>query len=97
MENNSTVNVKVLFVGQYKKGEKSMVKFAIENSNPTVNSKGFLVIDQWFDNNKPFKNITEDYIDVVLEGVVEYRNTYGANAVLALVELYDEKGNNLLA
>lgn len=93
---NDLVNVKVLFVGQYKDGKKSMVKFALE-STETKNAKGFLVIDQWFDNNKPFKNISSDYIDVVLQGVVEYKQTFGANAVLNLVELYDESGNNLLA
>lgn len=93
---NDLVNVKVLFVGQYKDGKKSMVKFALE-STETKNAKGFLVIDQWFENNKPFKNISSDYIDVVLQGVVEYKQTYGANAVLNLVELYDESGNNLLA
>lgn len=93
---NDLVNVKVLFVGQYKEGKKSMVKFALE-STETKNAKGFLVIDQWFENNKPFKNISSDYIDVVLQGVLEYKQTYGANAVLSLVELYDEAGNSLLA
>lgn len=93
MEN---VNVRVLFVGQYKEGKKSMVKFAIP-SDETKNARGLLIIDQWFENNKPFKNITIDYVDVELEGVVEYKQTYGANAVLNLVELYDENGNNLLA
>lgn len=93
MEN---VNVRVLFVGQYKDGKKSMVKFAIP-SDETKNARGLLIIDQWFENNKPFKNITIDYVDVDLEGVVEYKQTYGANAVLSLVELYDENGNNLLA
>ena len=90
------VNVKVLFVGQFKEGKKSMIKFAIE-SNETKNSKGFLVIDQWFDNNRPFKNISTELIDVVLLGVVDYKQTYGANATLSLLELYDENGNNLLA
>lgn len=90
------VNVKVLFVGQFKEGKKSMIKFAIE-SNETKNSKGYLVIDQWFDNNKPFKNISTELIDVVLLGVVDYKQTYGANATLSLLELYDENGNNLLA
>ena len=93
---NDLVNVKVLFVGQYKEGKKSMVKFAI-NSDETKNAKGFLVLDQWFENNKPFKNITSDYIDVELEALLGYKQTYGANAVLSLIELYDEKGNNLLA
>lgn len=95
MENN-LVNVKVLFVGQYKEGKKSMVKFALE-STETKNSKGLLVIDQWFDTNVPFKKISSEYIDVILQGCVEYKQTFGANAVLNLVELYDEKGNNLLA
>lgn len=93
MEN---VNVKVLFVAQYKEGKSSMIKFAIP-SDETKNARGLLVIDQWFDDNKPFKNITSDYIEVELEGLVEYRQTYGANAKLHLVELYDENGNNLLA
>lgn len=97
MENNDTVNVRILFIAQYKEGKKSMVKFALESIGTTKNSRGFLVIDQWFDNNKPFKNITEEYIGVILEGIVEYKQTYGANAVLSLVELFDEKGNNLLA
>lgn len=92
---NDLVNVKVLFVGQYKEGKKSMVKFALE-STETKNAKGFLVIDQWFDTNVPFKKISSEYIDVILQGHVEYKQTFGANAVLNLVELYDEKGNNLL-
>lgn len=32
-----------------------------------------------------------------MQGVVDYKQTYGANAVLSLIELYDENGNNLLA
>lgn len=96
MENKENVSVRVLFVGQYKDGKKSMIKFAIP-SNETKNARGLLIIDQWFDNNKAFKNITEDYIDVELEALIEYKATYGANAVLTLVELYDENGNNLLA
>ena len=90
------VNVKVLFVAQYKDGKKSSVKFAIEN-NSTKNQRGFLIIDQWFDNNIPFVNITDDLIDVVLQGKIAYRKTYGENAKMKLVELYDEAGNNLLA
>lgn len=96
MERNDLVNVRVLFVGQYKEGKKSMVKFALD-SEDTKNSKGFLVIDQWFDNNKPFKNISSDLIGVEMQGVVDYKQTYGANAVLSLIELYDENGDNLLA
>lgn len=96
MENKETVNVRILFVGQYKEGKKSNIKFALP-SNETKNARGLLIIDQWFENAKPFKNITEDYIDVEMEGLVEYKSTYGANAVLTLVELYDENGNNLLA
>lgn len=96
MERNDLVNVRILFVGQYKEGKNSMVKFALD-SEDTKNSKGFLVIDQWFDNNKPFKNISSDLIGVEMQGVVDYKKTYGANAVLSLIELYDENGNNLLA
>ena len=61
-----------------------MVKFALD-SEDTKNSKGFLVIDQWFENNKPFKNISSDLIGVEMQGVVDYKQTYGANAVLSLI------------
>lgn len=96
MDRLEDVNVKVLFVGRYKDGKKSMVKFALD-SNETKNARGMLVIDQWFENDKPFKNIGAELIDVVLDGKVTYKQTYGANATLQLVELYDEAGNNLLA
>lgn len=96
MENMENVSVRILFVGQYKDGKKSMIKFAIP-SNETKNARGLLIIDQWFDSNVPFKNITSDYIDVELDGVVAYKQTYGANATLVLTELSDENGNNLLA
>lgn len=93
---NERVNVRVLFVGQYREGKKSLIKFAIP-SNETRNSRGLLIIDQWFDNNKPFVNISNDYIDIELEGLFIYESTFGPNAKLKLIELYDEDGNNLLA
>lgn len=58
---NDFVNVKVLFVGQYKEGKKSMVKFALE-STETKNAKGFLVIDQWFDTNVPLKRFHQNIL-----------------------------------
>lgn len=91
------VNVKVLCVSLVKEGKKTILTFAIENDKATKNQKGYLVINQWIESDKPFKNISDDLIDVELEGVVEYKATYGANATLELIELYDEKGNNLLA
>lgn len=90
------VNVRVLFVMKTKDNKKCMLKFALD-SNDTSISRGFLIIDQWFQNSKPFDNLTSDYIDTILEGNICYKHTYGSNAVMQLVELLDENGTNLLA
>ncbi len=92
--------IKILILRVVKTNKDNKARTLLQYATPDVKSnnyKGFMILDQWFDNHVVFDKIDEKYIGIPLDAQIEYVRTYRGQARMDLKTVAEENGNCILA
>lgn len=93
-------DIKILILRVVKTNKDNKARTLLQYATPDVKSnnyKGFMILDQWFDNHVVFDTIKEQHIGVPLNAKIEYVRTYRGQARMDLKLISEENGNCILA
>lgn len=77
------------------KSGKSILQFAIKDEE-TSYSKGLTVLQQWFDTEDLFNNLSVEDTGKPCKGTFEYKKTFNGLARINLTSLVNSEGKDLL-
>lgn len=92
--------IKILILRVVRINKDNKARTLLQYATPDVKSnnyKGFMILDQWFDNHVVYDAIQEKHIGVPLKAQFEYERTYRGQARMVLKTVSEENGNCLLA
>ena len=92
--------IKIMILRLVKISKDGKSRTLLQYATPDVDSnnyKGFMLLDQWFDNHVVYNAIDTKYIGVPLKAQFVYERTFKGQAKMVLKTISEENGNCLLA
>jgi hypothetical protein len=79
------------------KNDKTVLNFAYEDKKQSDYRKGYITLQNWFDDLTVFDAIYEEHIGVILEATYTYVPGFNGTARMQISDIFDEDGTSLLS